>query len=216
MEKYINIIISIIYKLISKNDKSFTNLKHSINGGKHLKGIKRANKSLSIKEKTTKKSNASDTSPNTGLSSSKWKNSNRYKRNSLDLHRTKRSGKDDKTRLRNIRVILLKDAKKTYLTLKKIATKQELIGKTNSDEIQLLKSIHQKIKLIEKDPFYENNIKKMLIPKEYDVSNLWRVELSNYWRMLYTIKGDQIEIICFILDIISHENYNKKFKYKKR
>ena len=43
---------------------------------------------------------------------------------------------------------------------------------------------------------------KNLIPKDYDVQNLWRVELSGYWRMLYTIKGDQIEIICFVLDIL--------------
>ena len=34
--------------------------------------------------------------------------------------------------------------------------------------------------------------------------------------MLYTIKGDQVEIVCFILDIIDHPEYDKKFKYKGR
>ncbi len=52
--------------------------------------------------------------------------------------------------------------------------------------------------------------------KEYNVQNLWRVELINFWRMLYTIKGDQIEIICFILDIAGHDKCNKKFGYRKK
>ena len=42
---------------------------------------------------------------------------------------------------------------------------------------------------------YENNIPKKLIPKEYGIQNLWGVELTNFWRMLYTIKGDEAEII---------------------
>jgi len=41
-------------------------------------------------------------------------------------------------------------------------------------------------------------------------------ELINFWRMLYTIKGDQIEIICFILDIMNHKEYDKKFGYRKK
>ena len=61
-----------------------------------------------------------------------------------------------------------------------------------------------------------DNIQKNVIPKEYNVQNLWRVELTNFWRMLYTIRGDQIEIICFIIDIVDHDKYNKKFGYRKR
>jgi len=34
--------------------------------------------------------------------------------------------------------------------------------------------------------------------------------------MLYTIKGDQIEIVCFVLDIIDHKEYNKKFGYRNK
>jgi hypothetical protein len=46
--------------------------------------------------------------------------------------------------------------------------------------------------------------------------NLWRLEVSGYWRMSYTIEGTDIEIICFILDILDHDSYNKKFGYKKK
>ena len=73
---------------------------------------------------------------------------------------------------------------------------------------------------IKANPFYGNYIPKALIPQEYvskyNARNLWRVELTGYWRLLYTIKGDQGEVICFILDIIDHKEYDKKFGYKKK
>ncbi len=84
----------------------------------------------------------------------------------------------------------------------------------------MLRSIKQKIDFVKANPFYGDSIAKGIIPKEYSLrynaKNLWRVELTNYWRMIYTIKGDQVEIICFILDIIEHKKYDKKFGYKKR
>lgn len=115
-----------------------------------------------------------------------------------------------------VRVILLDNADKEYKRLNEIVGQQLQEGKENSEEIQLLKSIKQKVDFIKANPFYGDNIQKNLIPNEYNVQNLWRVELSHFWRMLYTIKGDQIEIICFILEIIDHDEYNKKFGYKKR
>ena len=44
------------------------------------------------------------------------------------------------------------------------------------------------------------------------------MELSNYWRMLYTLTSDEdeIEIIAFVLDIIDHKGYDRKFGYRKR
>ena len=114
-----------------------------------------------------------------------------------------------------VRIILLDEADKEYKRLNEIVGKQTQQGRTSSPEMQLLKSIKQKRDFIKANPFYGDNIPKNLIPKEYNVKNLWRVELTNFWRMLYTIKGDQIEIVCFILDIIDHNKYNKKFGYKK-
>ena len=114
-----------------------------------------------------------------------------------------------------IRVILLDEADFEYKKLNEIVGQQLNEGKENTKEIQLLRSIKQKIEFIKSNPFYGDNIPKNQIPKEYDVQNLWRVELCDYWRMLYTIKGDEIEIICFVLDIIDHPTYNKKFGYRK-
>lgn len=118
--------------------------------------------------------------------------------------------------MKPVRVILIDDAKESFERLNFIVGKQIELGKENTEEMQLLKSIHQKISLLKSNPFYGDNIKKNLIPKKYNVQNLWRVELSQFWRMLYTIKGDQIEIVCFVLDILSHPSYNKIFGYRKK
>jgi len=115
-----------------------------------------------------------------------------------------------------VRVILLGNAKEAFEKLNEIIGEQIKNGKESTEEMQLLNSIKQKRDFIKDNPFYGDNIPKDLIPKEYNVQNLWRVELSGYWRMLYTIKGDQIEIICFVLEIVNHTDYNKIFGYKKK
>jgi len=84
----------------------------------------------------------------------------------------------------------------------------------------ILKAINKKVELIKANPHYGNPISKKLIPQEYkdkyNVTNLFRVELPNYWRMLYTLTDGEskIEIIAFVLDLIDHPTYNKKFGYK--
>ena len=117
-----------------------------------------------------------------------------------------------------VRVVLLEDADKAFRKLNEIVGRQIESGKENSAEMQLLKSIRQKIEFIKNNPFYGEPVAKNLIPEEYKIkyqaTNLFRAELSQFWRMLYTLKGDEIEIIAFVLDIISHPDYDKKFGYK--
>ena len=113
-----------------------------------------------------------------------------------------------------VSVILLDEADVEYKRLNEIVGQQLKEGKESTQEIQLLKSIQQKKDLIKANPFYGDNIEKKKIPKSYNVQNLWRVELTNYWRMLYTIIGDEVQIICFLLDILDHKRYNKIFGYK--
>ena len=93
-----------------------------------------------------------------------------------------------------VRVVLLDDANAEFIRLNELVGKQIQEGKENTEEMQLLRSIKQKSELIKANPFYGDNIKKDQIPVCYSVQNLWRAELTGYWRMLYTIKGDKIEI----------------------
>ncbi len=50
------------------------------------------------------------------------------------------------------------------------------------------------------------------------MTNLFRVTLPNFWRMLYTLTSGEteIEILAFVLDVVDHKDYDKKFGYKKR
>ena len=83
----------------------------------------------------------------------------------------------------------------------------------------MFNSIKQKIEFLKDNPEYGTHISKNKIPKEYiikyDVNNLWKANLSGAWRMIYTIRGSEVEILSVILDVLSHKDYDKKFKYKK-
>lgn len=114
-----------------------------------------------------------------------------------------------------VRIVLSKEAKEVYDYLNAKA-------KLSKKERSLLKAVNYKIELIKNNFHYGEPIAKKLIPPEYiekyGVTNLFHVELPNYWRMLYSlIEGDSvIEIVAFVLNIISHPDYNKKFGYRKR
>lgn len=121
---------------------------------------------------------------------------------------------------KSVRIVLLGEAEKAFRKLNEIVGRQIEAGKENTDEMQLLKSIKQKIDFIKANPFYGDPVAKKLIPQEYKTEHgavtLFRVELSGYWRMLYTLKGDHVEIVAFVLDILDHPTYDKKFGYRKK
>ena len=79
-----------------------------------------------------------------------------------------------------ITVTLLDNAKREFEELNEIVGIQLKKGRKNSEEITLFNSIQKKVDLIKKNPFCEDNIPKKLIPKEYNVPNLWRIELSGF------------------------------------
>ncbi len=87
---------------------------------------------------------------------------------------------------------------------------------TNSENRVLLDSIKQKVEWLKEDPLKGEVIKKKDIPRELDVDNLFKLRIAKFWRMLYTIRRDEIKIICFILVIEPHKHYNKRFGFKKR
>jgi len=109
---------------------------------------------------------------------------------------------------KEVRILLKDKAKESYLELKR---------RNDAEAKSILNSI-ERIKVILKDnPQYGDPIPKRLIPREFikhGIQNLYRVELSNYWRMLYTIEGNKIEIFLFVLTIVDHKEYNKLFGYK--
>lgn len=116
--------------------------------------------------------------------------------------------------MKSVRVIFSSEAEEAYNYLNEEAKQSKV-------ERSILNSVNKKKELIKADPHYGSPISKDKIPKEYvikyGITNLFHVELSNFWRMLYTLTNDEkeIEIIAFVLDIIDHKEYDKKFGYKK-
>lgn len=109
---------------------------------------------------------------------------------------------------KNVRVFLKGDAKKAYLKLK---------SSNLSEEKSVLESFERIKEILKENPQYGDPVSKNLIPlslKRLGIQNLYRVELSNYWRMIYTIEGNQIEILVFVLNISNHKEYNKLFGYR--
>ena len=109
---------------------------------------------------------------------------------------------------KEIRIVLKGQAEEAYLKLKE---------RNDKEAKSILNSFNRIKEILKKNPQYGYPIKKELIPQELkklDIQNLYRVELSNYWRMLYTIEGDTITIFLFVLKIMNHKDYNKLFGYK--
>ena len=71
---------------------------------------------------------------------------------------------------------------------------------------------------LEKDAFCAIQIQKNLIPKEYirkygKLDNLWKYDLPGGWRLMYTIKTEEVVILTIILEWLDHKDYERRFKY---
>ena len=117
--------------------------------------------------------------------------------------------------MKRARVILSPEAEEVYNYLVKESPKSKR-------EKAILNGIKKKVQLIQWDFHYGEPIAKSKIPEEYkkkyDVTNLFWVDLPYFWRMLYTLtdEGTKIEIIAFVLGIMDHPTYDKKFGYGKK
>ncbi len=49
--------------------------------------------------------------------------------------------------------------------------------------------------------------------QKYDITNLWKYDLPDGWRLVYTIKTDEVMILNVILEWFDHKGYEKRFKY---
>lgn len=117
--------------------------------------------------------------------------------------------------MKTIRVIFSPEAEEVYRYLNEQAP-------TSKTEQMILNAVNKKVGLIKSNHHFGSPVAKKLIPQEYKLkygaTNLFHVELPAFWRMLYTLTNGEteIEIVAFVLDVIDHKIYDKKFGYKKR
>ena len=74
----------------------------------------------------------------------------------------------------------------------------KLITRNDKQAISVINSFNRVKHTLKKNPQFGDPISKKLFPKslivKYNIQNLYRVELSNYWRLLYTIEGNEVHI----------------------
>jgi len=71
---------------------------------------------------------------------------------------------------------------------------------------------------LENNAFCGIQIPKKLVPKEYEkrfgsLDNLWKYNLPNAWRLIYTIKSNKVLVLSIILEWMNHKDYEKRFNY---
>ena len=79
------------------------------------------------------------------------------------------------------------------------------------------RGIVRAIKNIREDAFIGRNVRKELIPRKlvsmYSLNNLWIYDLPNGWRLLYSLKDNEIELIAAVLDWMNHKDYERLFNF---
>ena len=70
---------------------------------------------------------------------------------------------------------------------------------------------------IENNAFCGIQVPKKLIPKEYvkkyNVRNLWKYNLPDAWRLIYSIEGKNLLVFSIILEWMNHKEYERRFGY---
>jgi len=109
--------------------------------------------------------------------------------------------------------------KPVYVTFgdKRIEDDFEILKEGKFQDKQLYAFIERAIKDMKNTPGCGIKIPKKLWPKvyteKYNVTNLWKYDLPNGWRLIYTIKEDEIMILNVILEWFNHKEYERRFKY---
>ena len=112
-----------------------------------------------------------------------------------------------------------KDAYREYRELQDFVAQGKKAKKRPTYE-QLLSSINTAISNIKANPYYGDLIPRKYISKgivyKYGTDKIFRVELVGFWRLLYTLIGEEAKIIAFILEYMDHDKYNKVFGYRNK
>src|SRR3989338_3954429 len=122
--------------------------------------------------------------------------------------------------MKEVWVQFSEEANNDYTELQKQVIQEQQDDKENSTNMQLLKAIEREKNNLKIDPQHGTHIPRKYIPKEaierYGTDRLWKIDLVGYWRLIYTLIGDEVKIVTFILEFMDHKKYDKVFGYKKK
>jgi mRNA-degrading endonuclease RelE of RelBE toxin-antitoxin system len=93
---------------------------------------------------------------------------------------------------------------------------EKLKSSNNSENKETYGWLVRAFEDIGKNCFCGIQIPKKLIPEEYlekGVHNLWKYNLPNAWRLIYSIEHGKVLVIAIILEWMDHKTYERRFNY---
>ncbi len=99
----------------------------------------------------------------------------------------------------------------------KVKKNFEELKDPNTEEKKLYKWICKAFEDLENNGFGGIRIPKRLIPKiymeKYGIDNLWKYDLQQGWRLIYSVANGEVKILSIILEWMDHKEYERRFKY---
>jgi len=90
--------------------------------------------------------------------------------------------------------------------------------KAKAEDPQLYKFLERATNDLKENHLCGIKIPKKYWPKDYvkkySIDNLWKYDLPNAWRLIYTIVKDELKIVAVILEWFDHKKYDRRFGYK--
>lgn len=106
---------------------------------------------------------------------------------------------------------------KVQFVNEKVKKSFEELSNGNFEEKELKKHIERAFKDICKNHACGIQVPKRLIPKEYlkkyGVHNVYKYDLPNAYRLLYSVENTTIFILSIILEWLDHKEYERRFQY---
>lgn len=99
---------------------------------------------------------------------------------------------------------------------KKLLNSYKSLKDGKFEEKKLYEFISRAIDDLKENPFCGTRLSNNIIPKAYKklgINNIWKYNLPDAWRLIYTISGDQVKVLSTILEWFDHKNYERRFKY---
>ncbi len=103
-----------------------------------------------------------------------------------------------------------------FVTLK-VKKEFEDLQQGKSEDKERYVQLQEVFTVLEKNGFSGIQIKKRLISKAYlrnsNLHNLWKYNLPNGWRLLYSIENQGDITVSIIVEWLSHKEYERRFGY---
>lgn len=88
----------------------------------------------------------------------------------------------------------------------------------HADSQILFKKLNKAIEKLKCNYKAGEHISKEKIPDFYRVrygtENLWKLNLDQNYRLIYTIRGTETSVTSILLEFFDHKEYNERFGYK--